>query len=138
MTQVLNKPRTILCIDDDADDLQLLSEAIQHVDPQCKIIKAFDGIHGISILQEMHTAQQPPCLIVMDINMPKLDGKQTFVRLQSEPSYSNIPVVVFSTSSSAIDKLFFQSKGAAFITKPIRFEQLLEVASELLSYCPPQ
>ena len=138
MAQVLNKPKTILCIDDDADDLQLLTEAVQHVDPQCQIIKAFDGIHGLSILEEMHAAQQLPCLIVMDINMPKLDGKQTFIRLQSDPAFSKIPVVVFSTSSSAMDKLFFQSKGAAFITKPIRFEQLLAAASELLSYCPPQ
>jgi CheY-like chemotaxis protein len=135
MAQVINKPRTILCIDDDADDLQLLSEAVQRIDPQCRIVKAFDGMHGISILQEMHVAQQLPCLIVMDINMPKLDGKQTFIRLQADSIFSNIPVVVFSTSSSPMDKLFFRSKGAAFITKPIRFEQLLEAASQLLSYC---
>jgi CheY-like chemotaxis protein len=137
MTHVLNKPRTILCIDDDADDLQLLAEAVQRIDPQCQIIKAFDGMHGISILQEMHTHRELPCLIVMDINMPKLDGKQTFVRIQSDAVLSTIPVVVFSTSSSPMDKMFFQNKGAAFITKPIRFEQLLEVASELLTYCAP-
>jgi len=135
MTQVLNNPRTILCIDDDADDLQLLAEAVQHIDPQCRIIKAFDGLHGITLLQEMQSQQQLPCLIVMDINMPKLDGKQTFVRLQADAVLSTVPIVVFSTSSSPMDKLFFQSKGAAFITKPIRFEQLLEVASDLLSYC---
>jgi CheY-like chemotaxis protein len=135
MAHVINKPRTILCIDDDVDDLQLLSEAVQRLDPQCRIVKAFDGMHGISILQEMHAAQQLPCLIVMDINMPKLDGKQTFVQLQADSIFSNIPVVVFSTSSSPMDKLFFQSKGAAFITKPIRFEHLLEAASQLLSYC---
>ena len=64
--------------------------------------------------QEMHAAQQLPCLIVMDINMPKLDGKQTFVQLQADSIFSNIPVVVFSTSSSPMDKLFFQSKGARF------------------------
>jgi len=136
MAHVFNKPRTILCIDDDADDLQLLSEAVQRIDPQCQIIKAFNGLHGIALLQEMQRQQQLPSLIVMDINMPKLDGKQTFVRLQADAVLSTIPVVVFSTSSSPMDKMFFQNKGAAFITKPIRFEQLLEVASELLSYCP--
>ena len=135
MTQVINKPRTILCIDDDADDLQLLAEAMHRIDPECQILNAFDGMHGLTLLQEMHHQQQLPCLIVMDINMPKLDGKQTFVRLQADQHLSNIPIVVFSTSSSPIDKMFFQSKGAAFITKPIRFDQLLETASELLSYC---
>lgn len=135
MTHVINKPRTILCIDDDADDLQLLSEAVLHIDPQCHIIKAFDGLHGIALLHEMQRQEQLPSLIVMDINMPKLDGKQTFVRLQADTHLSTIPVVVFSTSSSPMDKLFFQSKGAAFITKPIRFEQLLQTAAELLSYC---
>jgi len=135
MDHVLNKPRTILCIDDDADDLQLLSEAVQRIDPHCQIIKAFDGLHGLALLQEMHQQQQLPSLIVMDINMPKLDGKQTFVRLQATDYFATIPVVVFSTSSSPMDKLFFQSKGATFITKPIRFEQLLQVASEMLNHC---
>jgi CheY-like chemotaxis protein len=135
MAHVTNKPRTLLCIDDDADDLQLLAEAVLHIDPQCHIIKAFDGMHGLALLQEMQRQQQLPSLIIMDINMPKLDGKQTFVRLQADGNLSHIPVVVFSTTSSPMDKLFFQSKGAAFITKPIRFEQLLETASELLSYC---
>jgi CheY-like chemotaxis protein len=102
MAHVINKPRTILCIDDDVDDLQLLSEAVQRLDPQCRIVKAFDGMHGISILQEMHAAQQLPCLIVMDINMPKLDGKQTFVQLQADSIFSNIPVVVFLTDGQTI------------------------------------
>lgn len=135
MTHVTNNHRTILCIDDDADDLQLLSEAVQRIDPHCQIIKAYNGIHGLALLEEMHHQQQLPSLIVMDINMPKLDGKQTYIRLQASEHFATIPVVVFSTSSSPMDKMFFQSKGAAFITKPIRFEQLLEVASELLNYC---
>jgi CheY-like chemotaxis protein len=133
MAHVLNQRRTILCIDDDADDLQLLQEAMHSIDPNCQIIKAYDGIHGISILSQMQ--DRLPCLIVMDINMPKLDGKQTFMKLKADPIYTHIPVVVFSTSSSAMDKMFFQSRGAAFITKPIRFEQLIEAATELLSYC---
>jgi CheY-like chemotaxis protein len=135
MAHVLNQPRTILCIDDDADDLQLLQEAMNSIDPDCTIIKAFDGMHGLSILSDMKKKDTLPCLIVMDINMPKLDGKQTFVKLQADSVLAAIPTVVFSTSSSPIDKLFFQSKGAAFITKPIRFEQLLDTASQLLTYC---
>lgn len=135
MAHVLNQPRTILCIDDDADDLQLLQEAMNTIDPDCTIIKAFDGIHGITILLEMKSKNTLPCLIVMDINMPKLDGKQTFMKLQADNVLSAIPTVVFSTSSSPIDKFFFQSRGAAFITKPIRFEQLLDTASQLLTYC---
>ena len=135
MADVLNQRRTILCIDDDADDLQLLQEAMHSIDPQCQIIKAYDGMHGISILGQMQKEGKLPCLIVMDINMPKLDGKQTFVKLKAAEQFASIPVVVFSTSSSAMDKMFFQSKGAAFITKPIRFEQLIAAATELLTYC---
>ena len=92
-------------------------------------------MHGISILNQMQKDGKLPCLIVMDINMPKLDGKQTFVKLKADQHFAAIPVVVFSTSSSAMDKMFFQSKGAAFITKPIRFEQLIAAATELLTYC---
>src|SRR5215217_4173287 len=99
MAHVLNQPRTILCIDDDADDLQLLQEAMNSIDPDCTIIKAFDGMHGLAILSEMKSKDTLPCLIVMDINMPKLDGKQTFIKLQADSVLSSIPTVVFSTSS---------------------------------------
>jgi CheY-like chemotaxis protein len=127
--------RTILCIDDDADDLQMLREAIASISHDYTIREAYDGLSGLATLQHMKAVNQLPCLIVMDINMPRMDGKQAFVKLQEDPILSNIPIVIFSTSSSPLDKMFFQHKGVEFMTKPIVFEQLVDTAEKLLSMC---
>jgi CheY-like chemotaxis protein len=73
----------------------------------------------------------------MDINMPKMDGKQTIVALQLNEDFAAIPVVIFSTSASALDKLFFQKKKVEMISKPFEFERINLVAQQLLTYCRP-
>jgi CheY-like chemotaxis protein len=113
----------------------MLREAINTLDTNYTIIEAYDGFSGLNKLQQMSADGNLPCLIVMDINMPRMDGKQAFVRLQADPVLSNIPIVIFSTSSSPIDKMFFQHKGVAFMTKPIVFEHLIDAASKLLKLC---
>lgn len=127
--------RIILCVDDDPDDLQILREALSTVDGRHTIVEANDGADGLVRLKEMVQKGTPPCLVVLDINMPKMDGKQTFVTIKSDEVLSAIPVVILSTSSSPLDKLFFAKKDTEFITKPIEFNHMVQVASKLLSYC---
>ena len=129
------KNTTILYIDDDEDDLEMLQEAIKEIDPSYEIVKAGNGEEGLSELYKMKENQTLPCLIVLDINMPKLDGKQTFQRIRADKALFNIPIVIFSTSSNKMDKMFFAGKNVEYITKPIHFPHLLQVAQKLLSYC---
>ena len=129
------KNTTILYIDDDEDDLEMLQEAIREIDPRYEIVKAGNGEEGLSELYKMKENQTLPCLIVLDINMPKLDGKQTFQRIRADKALFNIPIVIFSTSSSEMDKLFFQRKNVEMITKPFEYKTFYEVALKLLSYC---
>jgi CheY-like chemotaxis protein len=131
----MDKNRTILCVDDDPDDLELLTKALEMVDDQYKVIEAQDGTDALAKLWKMHNESKLPCLIVLDINMPRMDGKETLVALQNQDNFHKIPVVVFSTSSSSLDKLFFSKKNVELITKPINFENLVNVAKKLLSYC---
>ncbi|MER3464834.1 MAG: hypothetical protein C4329_10900 [Chitinophagaceae bacterium] len=67
--------------------------------------------------------------------MPKMDGKETLVAFQQQDNFYKIPTVVLSTSSSALDKLFFAKKNVELITKPVNFDNLVNVAKKLLSYC---
>ena len=76
--------KTILCVDDDPDDLQLLREAIERIDSSYTIVEAYDGEDGLRRLNNMKESNQLPCLIVLDINMPKMDGKQAFVSINSD------------------------------------------------------
>lgn len=129
------KNTTILYVDDDQDDLEMLQEAITSIDPGYQIVKANNGEEGLARLAEMKQHGTLPCLIVLDINMPKLDGRQTFQRIKADEALGAIPIVIFSTSSNKMDKMFFAGKNVEYITKPIYFPHLLEVAQKLLTYC---
>lgn len=131
----MNQNPTILCADDDEDDIQMLQEAIREVDDRYRLMKARDGIDALNQLDTLKDSGTLPCLVVLDINMPKLDGRQTFLSIRNNQAFAHIPVVIFSTSSSPLDKMFFAHKDVEYITKPINYDFLLEVAKRLLSYC---
>jgi CheY-like chemotaxis protein len=126
---------TILCIDDDADDLEMLQDAIYSVDTNYQLVKAYNGEEGLMALSRLKRTGQLPCLIILDINMPKIDGRQVFQFIKADVALRDIPVVVFSTSNSETDKSYFTGKQVEYITKPYCFSHLLQVAESLLSYC---
>lgn len=127
--------KTILCVDDDKDDLFMLRDALHEIGGTYEIVEASDGIEALDILQQMKAANNLPCLVVMDINMPRMDGKQTLVALQKDEQLASLPVVVFTTSSSMLDKTFCAAKKVDMITKPFDYATLFEVAQRLLQYC---
>lgn len=129
------KQRLILHVDDDIDDLHMLREAIQSIAPNFKIVQAVDGEEGLKKLQKMKLSSDLPCLIVLDLNMPRIDGKQAFTIIRGDERLSSVPVVILSTSDRASDKLFFQGQNVEYITKPLSFDRLVDVASKLVSYC---
>jgi CheY-like chemotaxis protein len=127
--------QTILLADDDHDDLELLSEVISGIDEDYKIVQVNNGIQALKKLKELKLQGNLPCLIVLDINMPRMDGKQTLLAVKSDPDFSNIPVVIFSTSNSELDKLYFKKKNVEMITKPVEFQALYNAAEKMLDYC---
>ncbi|HVK97864.1 MAG TPA: response regulator, partial [Flavisolibacter sp.] len=89
----------ILYIDDDADDRQFLAEAIKMVNPTVEVVCAENGIKGLDYLNTVKkTDAELPSLIVLDINMPYLDGKETFHTIRKDPELGTIPIVVFNSS----------------------------------------
>jgi CheY-like chemotaxis protein len=124
----------ILLVDDDEDDLHLLSSALKAIDPTYEILQAYNGKAALEKLEEMKKVGILPSLIIMDINMPKMDGKQTLITIRSDEALSAIPIVIYSTSNSEVDKLFFQRKHVELITKPVEYATFYDVARKLLSY----
>src|SRR5215217_6964312 len=92
--------RVILCVDDDPDDQLMVQETIMAIDPTATIITAMNGQEAIDHLQLSRAKENFPCLIIMDINMPILDGKETLALLKKEELFARIPIVMFTTSSS--------------------------------------
>lgn len=128
--------KTILYVDDDEDDREIFTEIIKEEDPNVKLVLAENGLKAIDYLQSV---QQPknelPCLIVLDLNMPFLDGKATFEKIKMHPVFKNIPVVIFTSSQNPHDKTFFNNAGIEFITKPNNFSFLPNIAKRMLNHC---
>lgn len=128
--------KRILCVDDDPDDRQFLSEAINEADPGVSVVEVENGVAALDYLNEVKTHYgEMPCLIVLDINMPLLDGKQTYQRLKEDPELKKIPVVVFTSSENPNDKQLFKSLGVLMLSKPDNLLYMNRIADNILSYC---
>lgn len=125
--------RLILYAEDDADDRFVFEESFSHLKEQVSIILFNDGLELIKYLTRDHHVN--PSLIVLDMNMPRLDGKDTLRILRDLPLYSNTPVVILTTSSLPVDAYFAKLFNAAFITKPMDEKQMDSIVKELLNYC---
>ena len=127
--------RKILCVDDDPDDRHLLADAVKKADPNLEVIEAHNGVEALEYLDKAKKGDELPCLIVLDINMPMMDGKQTLVKIKSDPELKDLPVVMFSTSSNPLDKELFRRQGVELITKPRDIATMNTAVIQLLTHC---
>ena len=93
------------------------------------------GVSALDILQQLKISGNPPCLIILDINMPVLNGKETLSIIKKDEVLKSIPVVVFTTSGSLSDQHFCHLHGAEMITKPPNFRNFKSVVHKLLRFC---
>lgn len=124
--------KTILCVDDDDDDLDLICGVIKEVDESVNVLKATNGEEAFQMLRK---AEALPCLILLDINMPVMGGKETLKKLREEKDYSKIQVVVFTTSSNPADEVFFSQFGVPVHTKPDKFQTMVSKVKTFLDLC---
>ncbi|MBT1696440.1 response regulator [Fulvivirgaceae bacterium PWU4] len=113
---------TILYADDDHDDRELMSEALQKVDPSISCLTANDGQNVLDILNE---SSDLPDYIFLDVNMPVMDGKKCLVALKKDQRLRDIPVVIYSTTTDNTEiKQLYNLGASSFIQKPNNFSDL--------------
>jgi CheY-like chemotaxis protein len=127
--------KLILCLDDDPDDRDLLMSAIKDVDSSFKVINGDNGIKGMYILEQLKKIDQKPCLIILDLNMPLMDGEQTLAEIKKDADLNNIPVVIFTTSALEKTNDFFAKHNVPVVIKPLKYGSIVEQVRELLSHC---
>lgn len=122
---------TILIVDDDVEDQELLKEAIKEVDESVKCLSAKNGEEALEML---HTfLHKLPQLIFLDLNMPRMNGKILLSKLKQLDALKEIPIIIYTTSKSQTDIEDAKKLGALqFITKPNSFEEIVQVAANLL------
>ena len=128
------KEKLILYVDDDEEDREFLSMAVSNANPQVQLMTAENGLQALNYLQTARNTQLP-CLIVLDLNMPFLDGRETCQRIKSDNLLQNIPMLIFSSSEKPDDKANFNQMGIEYLTKPSYIEQLNSIAKYMVSIC---
>ena len=121
----------VFVADDDEDDRYLLARAFADYSPGCRLQFAQDGM---ALLDALNQTGSRPALILLDLNMPRLNGFEALKVLREHPVYQDTPIVILTTSDALPDRQQASELGANdFITKPMNGVQLGEVVSQLRS-----
>lgn len=130
------EPTTILYIDDDQDDLLIFEESVSCLYPDVTLYKAQSSEAGMDILNKLESDNKPfPSLIMIDMNMPKMNGRETLRLIRDNQKWQDIPVAIFTTSANAEDIEFCKNYGSACITKPMSLIDFNHVLLNLFSHC---
>ncbi len=124
----------MLLIEDDPDDANLMSEVLRHMQTPTDLHVATDGEEAMHLLhREGRFASAPrPDVVLLDLNLPKKDGRQVLAEIKSDPKLRGIPVIVMTTSGADQDVLHAYDKHAnAFVRKPVGYRALLDVVGAI-------
>ncbi len=134
----LNNKVTILMADDDPDDQMLLQEALKENNIPNSVCFVENGEELIEFLHKrgkFEGVELLPGLILLDLNMPKMDGRQALKLLKADPILKKIPIVVLTTSRADSDILECYDLGVnSFISKPVNFAELVDITREISHY----
>jgi CheY-like chemotaxis protein len=132
--------KIILLVEDDPDDIYLIGEAIDECQLNTRIFIVEDGEQMLDYLHQRGNYINPelaprPDLILLDLNMPRKDGREALAELKDIPELRSIPVVVLTTSSADRDMKYSYEQGASgFVTKPVTFSGLREAICKIGDY----
>jgi CheY-like chemotaxis protein len=119
----MTKSKKLLIIDDDPEDCDFFCEAVAEIDGTYKCSQAHCAEDGLSQLR--NNPSELPDYIFLDLNMPGMNGKECLNELKNDRILNSIPVIIYSTSSSAADRDETLSSGASyFLTKPSEFRTI--------------
>ena len=135
-----SRPITILMADDDADDRQMTKEAFEEARLANDLRFVVDGVELLDYLNRRGKYADPadsprPSLILLDLNMPRKDGREALRELKADPRFRPIRVVILTTSKAEEDiARTYDLTATSYIAKPVTFDSLVEVVRALGKY----
>lgn len=130
------KSMAILMVDDDAEDRLLLKDVFDELGYSDCIHFEENGEQAITYLQQCADGESLPRLIVLDLNMPRLNGRQTLKYIKSQPRFRDITVMIYSTSLNPIERDECLALGAhSYIVKPATYKESVKIANTFYSFC---
>jgi two-component system, chemotaxis family, response regulator Rcp1 len=127
----------ILLVDDNEGDILLTREALDDARIINKISIAYDGVEAISFLRKEppYRGTETPDLILLDINLPKMDGTEVLSIIKNDPELKRIPVIMLTTSSAEKDILAsYDNHANCYITKPVDLDRFMDVVRTIENF----
>lgn len=127
-------PIEILLVEDSAGDVRLTQEALKEGKVRNRLSVAVDGVEAMQFLRhEGQFSDAPrPDLILLDLNLPRKDGREVLSEIKADPGLASIPVVVLTTSKAEEDVLrSYQLHANCYVTKPVNLEQFIKVVKAI-------
>lgn len=124
----------ILLVEDSPGDVRLTREALKEGRLRNELHVAMDGEEALAFLRQegVHRDAPRPGLVLLDLNLPRVDGREVLREMKRDPSLRRIPVVVLTTSTADEDVLrVYDLHGNCYIAKPVEFERFLEVVQSI-------
>ena len=128
------EPIDVLLVEDDAGDVLLIREAFEHNKVHNSLEVVSDGVEAIAYLRREgeHENARRPDLVLLDLNLPRKDGREVLAEIKSDPALRSIPVVVLTTSKAEEDILrSYDLHANAYVTKPVDFDRFIEVVRQI-------
>jgi len=129
-----NRPVEILLVEDNPGDERLTREALKEGKVYSNLHWVKDGVEAMEFLrrQGKHRSVPRPDIILLDLNLPRKDGREVLAEIKSDPELRSIPVVVLTTSKAEEDILrSYDLHANAYVTKPVDFNRFIEVVRQI-------
>jgi len=131
------RPVEILLVDDNEDDVELTQYAFERAKLSNRMHTVQNGEEALKFLRRQAPYEDAPGvdLVLLDINMPVMDGRETMTHIAADSSLKHIPVVVLTTSEHEDDiEELYQLRCSSYVTKPVGFESMAKIVKELAGY----
>lgn len=137
MSSVAGVPIEILLVEDNSGDVRLIRETLKDAKVRNNLHVVKDGVEAMAFLRKegAHDSAPRPDLILLDLNLPRMDGREVLAAMKQDGAFRQIPVVMLTTSQAEQDVFESYRLGAnAYVTKPVDFEQFLKVVQSIQEF----
>ncbi len=135
--ETIGRPIEILLVEDNAADVRLILEILKETKVRNTLTVAADGIEALDLLRRTgrYNHARRPDLILLDLNLPKKDGREVLAEIKTDPDLRRIPVVIL-TSSKAEEDIFksYNLYANCYVTKPVDLEQFVKVVKSIENF----
>jgi len=128
---------TVLLVEDDPDDVYLTQEALRSSKLRLSLVVVSDGVAAVQYLRSEagYADRRRPDLILLDLNLPRMDGREVLTEVKGDPALTDIPVVILTTSQAEEDiAASYRQHANCYISKPVGIEQFRSIVASIESF----